>query len=117
MTKRKEGRIYGWNERKTKSETQRQLELKTMSPEDVIKWALAEIKQAHERESVHAVVAARLDDLLRSHLNRIIDIESRRGDAVSRRMEQAITRAVNNWASIVNGDPRTILLTTVITDE
>ena len=103
-------RLTGWNERRAKSQTERIADLKQMSQEEIIKWAIREVEKAHERESVRACMVARLDDLLRAHCNRITDIESQRGNAASPRVAHAIAYLVKQWADITGSNPRTIML-------
>jgi len=110
-------RLTGWNERRAKSQTERVADLKQMSQEEIIKWAMREVEKAHERESVRACMVARLDDLLRAHCNRVSDIESQRSDPAAARMAQAFAYLVKQWADITGGNVNTIMFSSRIEDE
>lgn len=64
----------GWNKTKAKSETQRDRELREMSPDHVRKWALEEVHLALRRESIRAHHACRMDDCLRSFMSRMLEL-------------------------------------------
>jgi hypothetical protein len=64
----------GWNKIKAKSETQRDRELREMSPDHVRKWALEEVHLALGRESIRAHHACKMDDCLRSFLSRMLEL-------------------------------------------
>jgi hypothetical protein len=64
----------GWSEKKLKSETHRDRELKEMGADELRRWAESEVSKAFDRESVRAIHAARLDDCLRSLLSRLREI-------------------------------------------
>jgi hypothetical protein len=82
----------GWSEKKLKSETHRDRELKEMGADELRRWAESEVAKAFDRESVRAIHAARLDDCLRSLLNRLHDLISM--DGMNEEMRRRLAKTI-----------------------
>lgn len=82
----------GWSEKKAKSETHRNRELNEMNGDELRRWAEQEVARAFDREAIRATHAARLDDCLRSLLNRLHDLISMDGmdEEMRRRLAKTI---------------------------
>lgn len=96
-----------WNAMKLRAEKNRDQELKRLTLDQMRAWALSEVAAAHDRESVRAHHASKLDDTLRSlflRLHELLD-DSSLTAAFRSKFSKSILAHQEMWQRATDGQP------------
>lgn len=96
-----------WNALKLRAEKNRDQELRRLTLEQMRAWAIKEVAAAHDRESVRAHHASKLDDTLRALFVRLHELmrDPLLPPKFRMRMERSLIAHEEMWQRATDADP------------